>query len=167
MKKSHCFALLFLVIPILFTGCRQDRAEKNIHPAVSTSPLKSEYKTMLGEYSFDLDGDDNEEKISLYTAAERDKDGQMMWDDGQNWLLFVQDEEAYYPLFEQYVQLGETYFTVSEKPDEMPLIAVVTVTNFNLSVINYRYDTVQHAYVEEAAFNTQSHILRYSTIPHY
>jgi hypothetical protein len=39
--------------------------------------------TKLDEFNYDLDSDNSEEKIELYTAAGRNENGEMLWDDGQ------------------------------------------------------------------------------------
>lgn len=49
--------------------------------------------------------------IELYTSAQRDDRGEMMWDDGQEWALVARDGNFIYPLFEKkYVQIGEVSF---------------------------------------------------------
>lgn len=51
---------------------------------------------------------DDEAKLSLYVHAERNRDGELSFDDGQDWLLVMETVLGNYPLFpRQYVQLGE------------------------------------------------------------
>jgi len=50
---------------------------------------------------------DNNAKVSLYVNAEKDSNGEFMFDDGQDWLLLVETSFGDYPLFpRKYVQIG-------------------------------------------------------------
>lgn len=93
-----------------------DETDSNeIYPS---DKISLENLTLLDEYAFDFDRDKVDEKISLYTAAQRDDDGEIMWDDGQRWLFVVQDTEKDYILFDGWVQLGGiTSFTYTVDDD--------------------------------------------------
>lgn len=50
---------------------------------------------------------DENAKLSLYVKAEKDDSGQLLFDDGQDWLLLLETAIGNYPLFERkYVQIG-------------------------------------------------------------
>lgn len=102
---------------------------------------KNKDMTKLDEFSYDLDLDNSEEKIGLYTAAKRNANRKMMYDDGQNWLLAVWDGEKVYPLLSEYVQNGSVYFTVSKNgiedaSKEISHINVITNTGTKFSSLS-------------------------------
>lgn len=122
--------------------------------------------TLLDDFTLDIDKDGSEEKIELYTAAERDKNGEIMWDDGQNWLLVVVDGNEYYPLLNQYVQLGVVYFTVWEDEDKLQITVIIN-TGANQNIANYTYNKEKNVFTEELIFDTGGVNAMYSSIPWY
>lgn len=123
--------------------------------------------TKLGEYSIDLDGDKVEEKIELHTTASRHDDGDMLWDDGQNWLLLVEDQDKYYPLFEEYVQLGGIYFNVWYDSKETPIITVIISAGSHIKLVNYSYNEELQGYKSENIYDESGINFMYSSIPYY
>ncbi len=69
--------------------------------------------TLLERMYTDVDSDGKDESIELYTSAQMGPDKLMMWDDGQQWLLLVRDDDKIFPLFKDYVQLGQLEFFIS------------------------------------------------------
>ena len=56
--------------------------------------------------------EDNNAKITLYVAAEKNDDGEFSFDDGQEWLLIMETSFGSYPLFpRRYVQLGRVEYS--------------------------------------------------------
>lgn len=123
-------------------------------------------KTKLKEFSFDFDGDGVDEKIELHTQAEKSQDGEMMWDDGQNWLLVIVDGNEFYSLFQDRIQLGSLYFGVWQK-DKTPVISSAIITGANAGLKNYIYDGTQKGYRIQDGFDTGSINLLYNSIPGY
>jgi len=124
--------------------------------------------TKLREFSTDLDLDNIEEKIELYTAAERHENGEMLWDDGQNWVLVVRDGEKSYPLLSQYVQLGVVHFTVSDRgKDKLPNITVIVPTGASFSIMDYIYNEEKNGFGEELIYESKDTNWIYSSIPGY
>lgn len=134
--------------------------------AVSTDPRKG-MVTKLSHYSLDIDGDGANETIELYTQAERAPDGQMAWDDGQNWLLVVVDGNNYYPLLQQYVQLGNVYYAVWYANSNAVTITAAVATGSNVSLINYIYDDERKAFISQSLFDTDAINMMYNSIPNY
>lgn len=61
-----------------------------------------------------------EAAVELYTSAQVAADGQMGWDTGDQWTLLVQQENASFVLYDEYVQYGEVQFWVSDlNPNEV------------------------------------------------
>lgn len=184
--KNHWYAIILLIlILVLTTGCQQSKQPEAIEPTVSQpqpSPiaeaiviapvagntLETEGMTLITEFSADLDMDNSEEKIELYTAAGRDENGVLAWDDGQNWILAVRDGDKAYPLISQYVQLGSVYFTVSEKgTDQAPNITVMIPTGASFKMTGYKYDKEGDCYKGELLYKSADDNWLYSSIPGY
>ncbi|MGE5678904.1 MAG: hypothetical protein ACM3ZR_12690 [Pseudomonadota bacterium] len=185
MKNYRGVIILLTCILIITAGCQQIKQPEASEPAVvqpQPSPsaeailiapvagntLETEGMTLLTEFSADLDMDNSEEKIELYTAAGRDENGEMVWDDGQNWILAVRDGEKAYPLLSQYVQLGSVYFTVSNKgADQIPNITVIVPTGASFSITGYSYDKEGDCYKGELLYRSADDNWLYSSIPGY
>lgn len=80
--------------------------------AVAEGTITTENLTLLERMYEDVDSDGKDESIELYTSAQRGPDGFMEWDDGQRWLLLVRKEGEIFPLFNDYVQLGQIEFWI-------------------------------------------------------
>ena len=129
--------------------------EKQVIHASTVDPLTQDSWTQLSQSSVDLDADNEEESLILYTAAQRDSKGEIMWDDGQKWLLLVKDDTSYYTLFSEYVQLGSVYFTVAGiENTPTPRIGMLVSTGSNLSLTNYTYVQGKQGYEEETAYDS-------------
>ena len=123
--------------------------------------------TKLREYAIDLDGDGAEEKIQLNTAAQRDENGDILWDDSQDWLLLVEDQNAYYPLFAEPVQIGMVYFNVFYDENDLPKISLLLSAGASMRITNYYYDDALNGYKAENVYEENSINSMYSTIPYY
>lgn len=95
--------------------------------------------TLLDESIFDFDKDGQEDKISMYTAAERDETGEIAWDDGQKWMIVAHSFEKDYILFDDYVQLGSIDFFVYTIDDNF-YIDTMQVGTASLTHKTYAYD---------------------------
>ena len=60
--------------------------------------------TLLDEYIIDFNNDGYDEIIAMYVAAGRDDKGEIMWDDGQRWVLLIHGDNKDYVLYDDYVQ---------------------------------------------------------------
>ncbi len=182
MRIRLVIFLLILFISFNIVGCqntedqkdmttdRVDQSDQNTEEILiqgTKNDPREDFITKMGGFEIDTDSDGIAEKIELYTLAERDSNGDMMWDDGQNWLLVVTDEEQYYPLLQQYVQLGEVYFSVWYDDDQKPVINVLVKTSAGVDIANYCYDTDEMAYKEESIYKTGGINFMFSSIPNY
>ncbi|MDD2421695.1 MAG: hypothetical protein PHU78_06105 [Heliobacteriaceae bacterium] len=183
MKHTRLLVLL-LCFGIFLTGC-QTTGEKPANDPPATNgqqvqqpesqlvpagddPKKTERWTMLSEVYVDLNLDGKEEHLGLFTTAERDKKGNMMWDDGQKWLLVVQDEQKFYPLFSEYVQLGSVYFNVAAYGEkEPPKVTVIVSTGSDLKLTNYSYAKDKDGYQEEPLYDSKAINRIFTSLPEY
>lgn len=118
-----------------------EEAEKKI-TVIDPGPEPQKRLTMteLDVFSHDIDSDGIVEELTLYTSAARDNQGRMMWDDGQQFLLVLEDGENYYSLFDGYVQLGRVFFTVYlGTEDTNPGILTLVSTYDGLGLVNHEF----------------------------
>lgn len=180
-KLKRCITVLFIIISIIaiLNGCQTkasneiaDSSEKNSETKIiwetMNDPRLNTSWTKINEFNVDLDMDLKEDYLGLYTTAERDKQGTLMWDDGQNWLLLVQSGDKFYPLYFEYVQLGSVYFTVSKySEDTTTIVTAIVPTGSNLKLINYKYDKDKQGFVEESIYNSEEDNFIFTSIPDY
>lgn len=115
--------------------------------ATKIDPSGSKPWTSLSNFHFDYDLDGQEENLTLFTSAMRDDKGTIMWDDGQNWLLMIQDGTSFYSLFLKYVQLGSVFFTVTKQDENLiPTISIVVTTSTPLNITDIKYNIEEEAY---------------------
>lgn len=185
MKNYRYVIILLTFMLVLTTGCQQNKPPEAVKPTivqpqpapsgeaiviapVAGNTLETAGMTLITEFSSDLDMDNSEEKIELYTAAERDENGEIGWDDGQNWILAVRDGDKAYPLLSQYVQLGLVYFTVSNKgADQIPNITVMVPTGASFNMTGYAYDKEGDCYKGKLLYESADDNWLYSSIPGY
>lgn len=96
--------------------------------------------TLLNSYSIDIYGDEGEEKVEMYVDAEKDAEGNIMWDDGQNWKLIVEGNNYSFVLFEDYLQLSSMDFFVYTIDEDL-YISTVTSGTANLTMTEYKYNS--------------------------
>ena len=122
--------------------------------------------TTVGEYGTDLTGDGQVDTLTIYTAAGRDDDGLMGWDDGQNWVVEIRDAQGgFYALLSKYVQHGNVYADVFEEEGQGKAVSVIVATGSGMSLKRYKYSSsgfVESKIVEDAGLN-----VFYSSIPWY
>ncbi|MDO4618301.1 MAG: hypothetical protein Q4B31_02120 [Clostridia bacterium] len=145
---------LFLVILTIATlaSCSGKNATPAASPAPVPSPSNGESQniaaissttdnpiggswTVLGEVGL-LFGDDYYD-IYLATEAERDENGEMMWDDSQKWALVAVGEKNNYVLFDEDIH-GQAYMEV-DVIDDIPTITLIRTSSLGLSVTRYHY----------------------------
>ena len=169
MKKSK-FAIIsaLAILMIIFSGCAKDEIgyeiEKN--PAKSVEIKAEALSEKLGamtevtSYVGDTDADGTDERVVLATTAERDSKNEFLWNDGQNWAIYVEDgPDESYVLLDKYVQAGSVYFDVSDyylKDGTIPKITITVSTGSGLSIKNYTFQKDKSAYIEETIYDTKN-----------
>ncbi|MBN2558863.1 MAG: hypothetical protein JXB33_08935 [Clostridia bacterium] len=131
-----------------------------------TSPLEGNEWTLIDYYGHDLDGDGTDEITALYTSAERDASGEMMWDDGQDFILMITDGSDYYTLFKEFVQIGMVYFSIHGATDEAPAGVLTFVsTGAGLRLEKSTYNVEDGGYVIESVYDAGSLNVMYNSFP--
>lgn len=179
MKPKNKLLIIFFALALALTGCQakekdlssepqENNSDSKVVAAVENDPREDNKWSKLSEISLDFDSDGKEENLELLTMAQRDEQGNIMWDDGQKWLLMVQDDNRFYPLLSEYVQLGSVYFNVSDYGEEaIRKITVIVSTTANFKMTNYVYDENKQGYREEPVYNSQDINFIFSSIPYY
>ncbi len=115
--------------------------------------------TEVSSYVGDVDRDGVDERVVLSTAAQRDSKGEFLWNDGQNWALYIEDRENVFILLDEYIQAGNVYFDVSDyymKDGAVPKIGAIITTGAGFFINNYTFLSEEKAYVREVVYDTQS-----------
>lgn len=142
----------------------KDKYKNELIEAVPTESIDTKSMTKLDEFSYDVDADGSEEMIQLYIAAERDEKGELMLDDGQNWLLTVLDGGNAYPLLSEYVQLGSVYFSVSNNGEgEGSHINVIIQTGASFSLRSYSFDNDKGGFVGGTVYRSEDNNFIYTS----
>lgn len=113
--------------------------------------------SLLDSYIIDFDNNGTDETISLYTAAEKDSNGEIMWDDGQNWQLLVEGTDTDYVLFDDYVQLGSIKFYVYTSDDDFYITTIQTSTA-SLKLTEYHFHKESNSFISNVRFETNGNV---------
>lgn len=144
----------------------QQEAEPITNTISPVAKLPVEDLTILDEYELDFNGDNMMEKVNMYTSAGKAENGEIMWDDGQRWLVVVHGEDKDYVLFDDYVQLGQinTYiYTI----DQNFFIATLSSGTANLTLKSYIYSPQDDTFIETTPFDTEGNVnMLHSSIGH-
>ena len=77
----------------------------------------------------------------MYTSADKDANGEFVWDDGNQWVLEVMtDKDSYYTLLNKYVQLGKVDIIVGADENGECVITAVISTGSGIVVEKYTYN---------------------------
>ena len=173
MKKIKILSVVLCII-LLVAGCGkaspvtpQGSGDTVTEPTVvqperkiiKSSALPEEISdwNTVSSFDGDVDGDGDDEKITLVTSAERDRKGDFVWSDGQNWALTVYDGEECYLLYKEYVSAGYPYFEVSEYNTEsgpVPQINLIVSGGARLLMVSYGYSAENNGYEETVIYDT-------------
>ena len=175
MKK---FLIIILMLSMALAGCKkaeeetveppkdeiaeetEERVREKTKIALSTKLEMSSNWTILDEYSAQItrhSSEDAEDRIMLATSASVDEDGEVCWDDSDEWALAVVTEDGAYNLFLERVQLGDVFFEVSTayvKGAPKEIITVYVFAEAGNKIYNYTYDEDEDVFIEEEVFST-------------
>lgn len=103
--------------------------------------------------------------VILYTSAQKE-DGELIWDDGQKWLVEIDDGNGgYYTLYDRYVNNGSVYFDVVERESGEKIIDVYTMSSSGTTIMQYTYS--EGEFQEKTVYNSGSVNRLSSTVPIY
>lgn len=122
-----------------------------------TDKISTEALALLDSYEYDITGDGVEEVISMYVNAEQGSDGEIYWDDGQDWLFLVQGQEEDYILFNDYVQIGTINFHIYELDDDLYITTIQSGTA-NLDITEYKFDRDSKEFISTLKYGTQGNV---------
>lgn len=177
--KKYLLVLSILLLTIIPNSCQfqenkttVDKATVEVHPVLIQKgmydPRINAKWTKISDFKSDLDMDEKEDFIGLYTAAERNESGGFLWDDGQKWLMLIQSGDKFYQLFNEYVQLGSVYYTVSKySEDSRTKVTVFITTDASLRILSYSFDKDKNGFIEEPVYSSPENNFIYSSIPNY
>lgn len=138
----------------------------------TASPKDTSDFEPMGRYETDITGDGSEDLITLYTSAERSENGEMLWDDTQEWLLSAETENGVYELYSERIH-GFAYMNVADFYKETGDEKVVSVYIAGNAVNELReYSFSDNAFNENIAYSTDKTAKEginslYSSIPEY
>ncbi len=183
--------LITLLITLLISGCNAkpasgpvstpepsgdtslttDNTSQTIKASKASKKTDDFSKIRSCEYDFDSDG--NMDTVTLYSNAQTDHAGKIMWDDFHQWLLEAElSSGEFYTLFDSSVSTGQLYFEVSEIYNDEVLPSVVTflTTGSSLDIERFIFDG--ESFVKTNIYSTEDistgGINRvYSSIPLY
>ncbi len=121
---------------------------------ITSAPSDVQFYEPMGRYKSNIINDENEDIISLYTSAQRDKKGEMMWDDSQDWVLQAETENGVYELYRERIH-GSAYMNVSDYYNdgaEEKVITLLISSNAHNEIREYRFNG--ESFVETIAYTT-------------
>ena len=127
--KAVCF-LCSCMIVMLLSACQQEAPqvtqEEWIAPA---SNIDIDNMNLFWQHdNIQFVADDNA-KLSIFVNAEKDENGDFLFDDGQEWAVLMETSLGNYPLFRrQYVQLGGVSCIVYNDYTDNDMVSHVLVT---------------------------------------
>ena len=164
MKKILAIFMSILVLGL--SGCgKTTEPANNPQPTPAESGEKEVIKhkigdhvdtegcSEVGEFSYDFDGDGEEDLLKLFTTA-KIIDGEFHGDDRNRWVVTVETIEGTYKLYDDYIQLGDVQVEVGEFYNEDTDRAVImTITsNAGKSITHFIYR--DDVFIEEAVYST-------------
>lgn len=93
---------------------------------------------------------DENAKLSIYVEGETNENGELLFDDGQDWLVLMETALGDYPLFPRsYVQLGGVSCAVFNEYMDDSVISHVIVTiqqTAGYQICDYKFDSNKNAF---------------------
>lgn len=113
------------------------KVKKNILTSIDTNGYN-----LVSQYEYDFDSDGKIDTLSILTTAQV-VDGQVIADDGQNWMVTVNTQNGVYMLYDQYLQIGSIQLDIGELYDkETTNVIILTQTSgAGKSIIQYTYES--------------------------
>ncbi len=156
MKKILCLVLAMLMLcactrtePVI-NEIDNPQTEDSVNViAKSNEEINYDDYELLGHYITD-----EKAEVSLYTSAKRDKKGNLMWDDSQEWVLTARMSDGIYMLYNSRIN-GRAYMKVMKSYNE----------NSEETLINLHIYANTHNEIREYSFNGEDfeERIRYTT----
>ena len=150
----------------LLQECIDEKQEENDNTLIITESKETvdvTLWTLIESSMYDVTGDVVIDQINLYTSAVKDEAGNIMWDDGQYFLVSLNDGERTFILFNERVQIGRVYYSIFNS-DENGLF--VTVSTFaGISFIEFTYSQEEKYFISKTVFETGDINIIHNTLP--
>jgi len=160
--KKLSVGLILVALLVIAFGCTNKEVDQGIdngHETLIsvTDKISTGDLALLDSYSFDIDGNGSEEIISMYVDAHQEPNGEIHWDDGQNWLLLVEEQDQNYILFNDYIQLGTLRFHIYTEDDDFH-ITTIQSTTANLQITEYKFDKESKEFISTPKYRTEGNV---------
>ena len=140
---------------------KNDEVAKGENRLIAASEIDKEILSWhrVSDTVCDLDGDgEKDDEVVLATTAECNAKHEFIWNDGQNWALYVVSDSKTYLLFNEYINAGYPYFEIAEYYMENGVktqIDVVTSAGASFSLRGYSYSEKEDGFIEENLYSTK------------
>ncbi len=131
---------------IIISGDIMDKSVEGENPISPSEKFETKEYSLLASYEYDINEDKIQETIALYTSAKKDSNGEILWDDGQKWVLVVQEEDKDYELYNNYLQLGTINFAVFTAEDGFH-ITIVEDAVISPTVVDYIFNKEESSFI--------------------
>lgn len=142
---------------------KQKEKDESIVVVAAVDPAGSGVWTLLESTENDITGDEVSETISMYTSAVKDEAGNLMWDDGQYFLVTVKKGDKTFTLFNERVQIGRVYFTVFAGDTSGVFITMSSFSGIRFE--QYIYNQEEDSFIGTTLYSTEGLNVVYSTMP--
>ncbi|KOP71011.1 hypothetical protein AMS60_23435 [Bacillus sp. FJAT-21945] len=138
-----------------------EATSNNGYATILAKDIENYPRSLYKEITLDIDMDGEDELIELYVNAEKMENGVFAWDDGQTWLLVVNDGEKTYPLYDGFVQLGSIDFSTATF-DGKPGIVIIEMWHSDKSVHKLIYDHEAKGFIKETLYKKENLFQQYN-----
>lgn len=177
LMKKYIITLLALTF-LLLTGCNNKpqkqapvtepdaKTQETEIPETPKTPEKIAHEIsstvdtsgfgVVDEIDYDFDSDGTDDKLQLLATSFEKVDGELLLDDGTNWMITVTTANGTYKLFEEFVQLGVPQVDVANfYNDNIEKAIILTLdTRTGKSVTHYTFS--DGVFYEELVYSTDS-----------
>lgn len=146
-------SLIFMLMTSTLTG------SSNVENISYIDKFDNSNLTVYQEFKYDINKDDIEDNIVIYTSAGKDENGDFMWDDGQYWHCIVNIDGVDYDLYSAYLH-GDMDFQVLELykgEDVVPCIKLSVNEWAGINIYHYTFDKENNNFVKELAYSTNDY----------
>lgn len=138
----------------------QTKAPETMTIGMATTKKDTSALTSISTTAMDFNADGKEDEVKLFTAAQKDASGKIMWDDGQNWLLLVTIGDKEYQLFDGYVQIGELVPYVYTSGDNECHISLLQPGSASMTFTDFKYDPLSEEFEKIILYDPENVNLR-------
>ena len=96
--------------------------------------------TLMQECSDDLNYDTEKEIIQLYASIEKDKNGNLLFDDSEEWQIVIKGRKGNTCVYQRRIQMGNVYFCICRVFFYKKIIVIEdTIDNLVIREIHYSF----------------------------